>query len=219
MLRVPKNWCSYTRKPSDSKAYTDKMDRLYSRFAVAYDRFIKVAPFWSRWLGHVLPYVQGGRVLEVSFGPGYLLTKYPPICRVYGLDFNERMVRRAKVKVMAVGGKAKLIQGNVEAMPYPDGFFDVVVNTMAFSGYPDGKSAMVEMLRVLKPGGQLLLLDYDYPENRNVGGWLMVRFIELCGDIMKDIGGILDELKVSYERIEIGCFGSVQLFLIRKQSK
>ncbi len=109
-----------------------------------------------------------------------------------------------------------IIKGNVEYMPYPDEYFDTIINTMAFSGYPDGEKALSEMLRVLKDDGVLLLLDYDYPPNRNYFGYLFVKLIEACGDIMKDIGSLIDNTGYSYERKIIGGFGSVQLFIVRK---
>ncbi len=217
MLKVPARWCVYTQKPDNGQMYTDKMNRIYTRFAKAYDGFIRLAPFWSEWLSQVLNFDLGKKVLEVSFGPGYLLTKYPETSNVYGLDYNGTMVHRAKVKVLKARRKAKLVEGNVEAMPYPDNFFDTIVNTMAFSGYPDGDKAMSEMLRVLKPEGQLLLIDYDYPPNRDVRGYLLVKFIELCGDVMKDIGKIVESQGATYTRKMIGAYGSVQLFDIRKQ--
>lgn len=216
MIQVPKSWCQYTQVPSNSTDYTDKMNQLYTRFASAYDLFIDFFPLWKKWLNSILPFVKGRRILEVSFGPGYLLTAYNKNHYLYGLDYNATMVHRAKVKVLKARRKAKLTEGNVEAMPYPSNYFDTVVNTMAFSGYPEGHLAMNELLRVLKPGGTLLLLDYDYPPNRNLWGFLMVRFIELCGDIMKDIESLLQEHPVDYERHIIGGFGSIQLFIVKK---
>ncbi len=216
MLKVPVGWCVYTQKPDNGQMYTDKMNRIYTRFAKAYDGFIRLAPFWSGWLSQILTYDLGKKVLEVSFGPGYLLTKYPETSNVYGLDYNSTMVHRAKVKVLKARRKAKLVEGNVESMPYPDNFFDTIVNTMAFSGYPDGDKAMSEMLRVLKPEGQLLLIDYDYPPDRGVRGYLLVKFIELCGDVMKDIGKTIESQGATYTRKVIGAYGSVQLFDIRK---
>lgn len=214
--KVPEKWCRYSQKPAVPSDYTNKMNKVYTRFAKAYDAFIQLAPFWRKWLSSVLPYIKGKRLLEISFGPAWLMLQYPSDKYLYGLDYNETMVYRAKVKLLKAKRKGKIHQGDVADMPYPDNHFHTIVNTMAFSGYPDGKAAMDEMLRVLKPGGVLLLLDYDYPEDRNLFGYLMVRFIELCGDIMKDIKGLLDEYDVEYRTENIGAFGSVQLFIIRK---
>ena len=72
------------------------------------------------------------------------------------------------------------------------------------------------MLRVLKPEGVLLLLDYDYPPDRNFAGVSIVRLIEASGDIMKDIRTLIDDAGATYERKIVGGFGSVQLFIIRR---
>jgi ubiquinone/menaquinone biosynthesis C-methylase UbiE len=215
MFKVPKKWIMYTKEPEDSMQYTKKMDRIYARFAKAYDGFIKVFPLWMKWLRAVLPYAQG-RILEVSFGPASLMSELPNKYKIHGLDFNVTMVKRARRKMKERGKNVKLIRGNVESMPYPDHVFNTVINTMAFSGYPNGRKAMGEMLRVLKPGGLLLILDYDYPANRNIFGYLMVKLIEVSGDIIRDIEAIAMECGCECIRKPVGGFGSVQLFVIQK---
>lgn len=217
MFKVSENKIKYTEKPIDSHVYTEKMDRIYTRYAKAYDGFMKVFPLWKKWLKSVLPYISGEKILEVSFGPAWLMRQYPKEAKLYGLDYNSRMVSRANEKMRKLGIKAELIQGNVENIPYPSSNFDTVINTMAFSGYPDGSKALNEMLRVLKPGGILLLLDYDYPLNRNFAGVAFVKFIEACGDIIKDIGAVINATEASYDRKIIGGFGSIQLFIINKK--
>lgn len=212
-IKVKSEKFRYADVPSDRKEYTDRMDKIYTRWTKAYDKFIRVFPPWRKWLESVMPYIRGTKLLEVSFGTGYLLTQFPNNLEVSGLDYNKDMVEWARAKNTG----AVLVQGNVENMPYPDASFDTVVNTMAFSGYPDGDRALREMLRVLKPGGRLLLLDYDYPPDGNLVGYLVVRFIEKCGDLMKDIGRMIDKTGCGYQRKYIGACKSVQLFIVDKE--
>jgi len=216
MFKVNPNKLVYGETPKDTDAYTQKMDKVYTRYAAAYDGFIALFPLWKKWLKSVLPFAQGKNLLDISFGPGYLFKKYPFNMMLSGLDYNQTMVERAKKKTKKWGVDVEIIKGNVESLPYTDEQFDTVVNTMAFSGYPDGKKALREMLRVLAEDGVLLILDYDYPKNRNVLGYLMVRLIVKSGDIVRDIGAMLDEMSCYYERKTIGGFGSIQLFIIRK---
>ena len=133
MFRVSKKKLKYTKKPENAHEYTEKMDKIYTRYAKAYDGFIKVFPLWKKWLKSVLPYILGERILEVSFGPAWLMTQYPKDKEIYGLDYNSIMVNRAKEKLGKKGIDAEIVKGNVENMPYPDSFFDTVINTMAFS--------------------------------------------------------------------------------------
>ena len=97
--------------------------------------------------------------------------------------------------------------------------YDTVINTMAFSGYPDGAKTLGEMLRVLKPNGVLLLLDYDFPSNRNFARIALVRLIEASGDIIKNIGALIDDTGATYERKIIGGFGSVYDYFPCQKSK
>lgn len=89
-------------------------------------------------------------MLEVSFGTGHLLTQLAPKYETYGLDYNAKFVRLMREGLAKQGSSAMLCQGDVGTLPYGDASFDTIVNTMAFSGYPDGIKAMAEMARVLK---------------------------------------------------------------------
>lgn len=208
------------RDPSEIPwGYTDKMDKAYNRMAIAYDLFLALFPRWKRWIKSVIPYLQGKKILEVSFGNGYLMTQYADEkYEVYGIDYNEHMLRHAEKKTQKLKAAVHLSQGNVEALPYDDDTFDTVINTMAFTGYPNGDKALSEMNRVLKPGGRLLLVDFDYPVNRNLYGYLIVRFWEYMGDVMKDILFLIQKHGFEVEDSPIGAFGSVHLFVATKPS-
>ena len=174
-------------------------------------------PLWKRWIKKILPHIEGEKILEVSFGSGYLMTQYASdTYDMYGLDYNEKMIEITTNKMKKLDIKTHLSQGNVESLPYPENTFDTVINTMAFTGYPHGNKAMSELHRVLKKGGRLLLVDFDYPDNRNLFGYLIVKLWEKFGDIIKDIKSILMEQNFDYEAVSVGGFGSVHLFLARK---
>ncbi len=112
--------------------------------------------------------------------------------------------------------EATLLRGNVEHLPYCDGYFDTVLNTMAFSGYPRGARAMAEMRRVLRPGGRLLLIDVNYPEDRNWVGVCMTRLWQRGGDLIRDMDSVLTAHGFEYEEREIGGFGSVHMYLCHR---
>jgi len=65
------------------------------------------------------------------------------------------MVQTAKHNLEEKQIQPKLVQADVENLPFPPGCFDTLVNTMSFSGYPDGGRAMGEIYRVLGQGGGL----------------------------------------------------------------
>jgi len=206
----------YSDEPQNAKAYEERFDRTYTRIAGVYDIAVKTLPVWKTWLKRALPHINGRRVLEVSFGTGYLMTKYAGEFEAYGIDLNARMVSVALKNLRRARVSADLQQGTVESLPYEDGFFDTVVNTMAFSGYPDGTKAMAEMRRVLKSNGRLVLIDINYPTDRNWIGTLLTRCWQMSGDIIRDMDRVLTAHDFSYEDIEIGGFGSVHMYICHK---
>lgn len=126
------------------------------------------------------------------------------------------MLSLAENQLRKKGLKATLQLGNVESLPYKDNYFDTVVNTMAFSGYPDGELALSEMLRVLKPQGQLILIDINYPKNHNLLGSTLIEFWKYSGDLVRNMDQLLKKFKVKYNEEELGGFGSVHLYLCTK---
>lgn len=93
------------------------------------------------------------------------------------------MVQLAQRNLQRVGLPASLCQANVEKMPYPDEHFDTVVNTMAFSGYPDGEKAMAEIHRVLRTHGRIVMIDVGYPQDGNRIGKALTGLWECTGDV------------------------------------
>lgn len=207
----------YTDTAKIDPGYTEKMNKEYNWMAKGYDAFMTVFPLWKNWIKKVIPYIEGKKILEVSFGSGYLMSQYAKDdLDIYGIDYNEKMLELTSKKMRSKNIDAKLSKENVEKLPFPDSTFDTVINTMAFTGYPDGDKAMSELKRVLKKGGKLLLVDFDYPKDRNLFGYLIVRLWEKFGDIIKDINSLLIKYDFDYQDIPVGGFGSVHLFIAKK---
>lgn len=164
----------------------------------------------------MLPFIEGKRVLECSFGTGYLLMQYADKFETQGIDYNKAMIELAGRNLRKKGMSAKLQWANVEDLPFEDSQFDTVINTMAFSGYADGRKAMAEFYRVLAPGGKLLLVDFNYPVNRNRLGYCLAKLMESAGDTLKDISGLLREFNFEFTDEEIGGFGSVHFYRAKK---
>lgn len=207
----------YSTEPVDKTEFTASFDQFYSKFARVYDIGVRVLPFWRTWLRQTIPHIRGPLVLEISFGTGYLLTRYAARFRSYGLDYNRVMAATAKKNLWRTGVFAHLQQGNVESLPYRSESFDSIVNTMAFSGYPDGWRAMAEMRRVLKREGRLILLDVNYPPDRNWFGTKLADLWQRSGDIIRDMGELFDRTGFSYSDEAIGGYGSVHLYVAIKK--
>ncbi len=102
------------------------------------------------------------RVLEIGCGPGVTLAELAErLTRgfVAGIDHSEEMVRQATRRAGAwIGrGRAEVRLASVAAIPYPDASFDGVFAVNSFQFWPDPVAALVEIKRVLRPGGRLVL--------------------------------------------------------------
>lgn len=104
---------------------------------------------------------QGGDVLEVAPGPGYLAIELAKdgTRRVTGLDISRTMVELARDNAAAAGVEADFHRGDASAMPFADNSFDLVVCTAAFKNFTQPHQALEEMYRVLRPGGTALVVD------------------------------------------------------------
>jgi ubiquinone/menaquinone biosynthesis C-methylase UbiE len=208
----------YSAEPADARAFSERYNRFYSRIARAYDLAVPLLPIWRRWLGAALPHLRGPRVLEVSFGTGWLLTQYAGRFETHGVDLNEAMLHIATRNLRRRGLTAQLTVANVEALPYPDATFDTVLNTMAFTGYPDANAAMAELCRVLRPDGRLVMIDLNYPTDGNRLGTATVSVGRLFGDLVRDMEPLFRTFGLDATDQEIGGSGSIHLYLATPQT-
>src|SRR5262249_12487853 len=102
----------------------------------------------------------GGRILEVGVGTGISLPDYAPTNRVYGVDISEPMLRKARARVeeQRLAHIEGLAVMDAQSLLFPDNSFDVVVAQYVVTAVPDPEAALDEFARVLKPGGEIVLL-------------------------------------------------------------
>jgi ubiquinone/menaquinone biosynthesis C-methylase UbiE len=102
----------------------------------------------------------GGDVLEVAIGTALNLPHYPQDARVTGLDLSAEMLEIARDRARDLGREVELREGDAHDLPFPDSSFDTVVCTYSLCNIPDPQRAVVEMKRVLRPQGKLILVDH-----------------------------------------------------------
>lgn len=150
----------------------DPVARVYDRVARFYDLYD--APM--DWMGgarrrrRVLARASG-RVLEVGLGTARNAEHYPAGVRVTGVDLSRAMLLRAQRRTRPGGVVDGLVQGDAERLPHPDAAFDTVTATCVFCSVADPVAGLREVGRVVKAGGEVLLLEHVRPRNRVVG-WL-----------------------------------------------
>jgi len=157
----------------------DRWRRGWDRNAATYDRQIqrmdrRVFRNSRQWICERAT----GDVLEVAIGTGLNLPFYPAEVHLTGLDYSGAMLAVARERADALGRPVDLHVGNAEALPWPDATFDTVVCTFSLCAIPDHRAAVAEMVRVLRPGGRLLLADHIRADNPVLRGaqWLVELF-------------------------------------------
>jgi ubiquinone/menaquinone biosynthesis C-methylase UbiE len=118
-------------------------------------------PDMRRTAGEIAARLDAGDwVLEVAPGPGYLAIELARLgLSVSAIDISRSFVRIGAENAARAGVKVDFRQGDAAALPFDDARFDAVVCRAAFKNFADPQGAINEMRRVLRPGGQALLLD------------------------------------------------------------
>jgi phosphatidylethanolamine/phosphatidyl-N-methylethanolamine N-methyltransferase len=104
----------------------------------------------------------GGRVLEVGVGTGISLRQYSPQTRVIGIDLSEPMLRRATARVRKhrLANVDTLALMDAERLAFGNGTFDAVVAQYVITAVPDPEAALGEFARVVKPQGEIVLVNH-----------------------------------------------------------
>ena len=124
---------------------------------------------WRRYLVSRLQVGPESTVLDVCTGPAgvAMLMAQSHRCRVVGVDLSPKMLRRAQYNISSKGLTAQvpLVLGRAEDLAFAGESFDAVSVTFLLRYVDDAESTMREIIRVLKPGGRLLSLEFGVPSN------------------------------------------------------
>jgi ubiquinone/menaquinone biosynthesis C-methylase UbiE len=151
--------------------------RAYERIAPVYDLLDGIYEWsWKRRLRAALFRHATGEVLDVGVGTGCNMPFYPPGSVVVGIDASPAMLARAGRRARRLELPVELRRMNLLELAFPDGRFDTVAATFVLLCLPDQLQtpALVELRRVLKPDGRLLILDYHRSSRTAVRWWTRV---------------------------------------------
>lgn len=171
-----------------------KVRRMFAAIAGSYDLNNRVHSLWmdQAWRRHAVRTASvnpGDTVLDVACGTGDLTEAFArrsPAAEVIGLDFTAEMLeiagRKRDRRPGAVASKIRYEQGDAMALPQADASVDVVSIAFGIRNVQEPDRALAEFARVLRPGGRLVILEFDTPRfgpvrwfNCWYSGWLMPR--------------------------------------------
>jgi len=145
-----------------SHAELDKqtITKAYARWAPVYDLVFGAVFERGRQAAIEAAERVGGRILEVGVGTGISLPHYSRDCRLCGVDISEPMLRKAQERVdeFGLGNVEGLWVMDAEQLSFPDDSFDVVVAQYVVTTVPNPEATLDEFARVLKPGGEIVLV-------------------------------------------------------------
>src|SRR5437763_11431408 len=101
-----------------------------------------------------------GQVLELACGTARNLPFYPDDVQLTAVELSPVMLTIAHKRAQELGHPADLRLGDVQQLDFPEESFDTVTCTLGFCTIPDTRAAASEAFRVLRPGGQLLLMEH-----------------------------------------------------------
>ena len=139
--------------------HTADVAKAYDRWAPIYD--LVFGPVFARGRSAAVAAAErvGGRILEVGVGTGISLPQYSPRVAVVGIDISAPMLSKARMRVatLALGHVEALAVMDAERLTYETASFDAVVAQYVVTAVPDPEAALDEFLRVVRPGGEIIL--------------------------------------------------------------
>ena len=176
---------------------------LFNRIAGSYDRLNHILSLNidKRWRKKAVKrLVPCQNLLDVAIGTADLaveIVRQGKAQHVTGIDLSTEMMKIGAEKVAKrnMQGKIEFVEGSALALPYPDQHFDAVTCAYGVRNFSDLDQGLREMRRVLKPGGQLVILEFSYPENKLIAWFYDLYFTH----ILPKIGQWLSKDKTAYD--------------------
>jgi phosphatidylethanolamine/phosphatidyl-N-methylethanolamine N-methyltransferase len=136
--------------------------KAYARWAPVYDLVFGAVFDSGRRASIAAADTIGGRTLDVGVGTGLSLSNYAHTTRLVGVDLSEPMLRKAqeRVRVLNLANVETLAVMDAKILAFPEGAFDAVVAQYVITAVPEPEATLDEFVRVLKPGGELILVNH-----------------------------------------------------------
>lgn len=147
-----------------------KIKNRYNRIAKYFDSLERPmgTSRFAKWRKEIVPQATG-KTLEVGVGTGKNIPFYPENIDLTAIDFSKKMLEKAKAKYQDSPLKINFLEMDVQNMSFEDNTFDTVITSCVFCSVPDPVKGLKEIKRVLKPNGQLIMLEHVRSNGKVLG--------------------------------------------------
>ncbi|HEX8180107.1 MAG TPA: class I SAM-dependent methyltransferase [Pyrinomonadaceae bacterium] len=161
-------------------------EQVYDQLADRYDRALAPLERWflARWRATTLGELpRAGRILEVGAGTGLNFRHYPAGASGVACEPSREMLKHARRKPERPGNVA-LVQCSAERLPFVEDAFDAAFATLVFCSVASPRAAFMELRRVVRRGGRVVLLEHVRPDNLLAPLFDCLNFctVRLCAD-------------------------------------
>lgn len=154
----------------------DLLYRAYLAWPSVYSGISQLFSFgqWEKWQDRALEDLSGKKVLEIGVGPGKMLLRMAKKgYRVTGIELRHGMAYEARARVRLAGYEIDILEQSVYHLPFKDESFDCIVLTFVLAEIVQLDKAIVEMKRILKKNGKVIVIAGGLPQDKN----LIARFL------------------------------------------
>lgn len=203
------------------KGKKEQVADMFDKIACRYDlmnRFLsaRIDIGWRKKAIRLLKKDNPQHILDVATGTGDMaLMAYELLkpSRITGIDISEGMLEygRKKIEKEQLGDKIHLHTGDSETINFPENTFDAVMVAFGVRNFENLEKGLSEMLRVLKPGGRLIVLEFSKPRRKAVKGFYNL----YMGLVAPQIAGWFKQNKEAYDYLNESAkaFPDRQLFI------
>lgn len=175
---------------------------------------------WEKWQDRVFEDLTGKKILEIGVGPGKLLLRIAKKgYTVIGIELRRGMADEARKRVRQAGFDVDILHQSVYHLPFKDETFDCIVLTFVLAEIAELDQAIVEMKRVLKKKGKIIIIAGGMPQDKNLVARILFRLVgtQTTLRLERDNKAHFEKHGFLVTRTDFGPFNIVNKIVVVKQ--
>lgn len=179
--------------------------KMFNDIAPTYDRLnhvlsLDIDRLWRRRVVRIVRRTGAKRILDLATGTGDLaidMARRIRGCSIYGMDISHEMLEEARRKTRRIGLDERIVleEGDAERIPLQDGSVDAATVAFGIRNFENPERCLAELMRTIKPGGTLVILEFSNPSNPLVGWFYRI----YSHKVLPAIGSMVSHNRKAYE--------------------